>query len=103
MLLFLIGFMTVTAIKNPYDEHTLNSLEALSLLSSAITVYCGLFYIANSSFKEDKNCKLSDTKAEYSPNDPRGPAFPLFGDRDRSPRIPRLVGLLLSSRNADHD
>ena len=57
MLLFLIGFMTVTAIKNPYDEHALNSLEALSLLSSAITVYCGLFYIANSSFKEDQNCK----------------------------------------------
>jgi hypothetical protein len=63
MLLFLIGFMTVTAIKNPYEEHTLNSLEALSLLSSAITVYCGLFYIANSSFKEDKNCKLSDTNS----------------------------------------
>lgn len=57
MLLFLIGFMTVTAMKQPYANHALNSLEAISLLSSSITVYCGIFYIANSSFKEDKNCK----------------------------------------------
>jgi hypothetical protein len=26
-------------------------------MSSAITVYCGLFYIADASFKEESGCK----------------------------------------------
>ena len=38
-----------------------------------------------------------------SPNEPGGPALPLFSDRDCTPHIPRLVGLLLPSGDADHD
>lgn len=57
MLIFLIFCLTVTASKQPFANHWLNTLEALSLLSSGVTVYCGLFYIAKASFKSDQSCK----------------------------------------------
>jgi hypothetical protein len=56
-LVFLIVCLTVTAMKQPFTNHFLNSLESLSLMSSSITVYCGLFYISNASFREDLGCK----------------------------------------------
>jgi hypothetical protein len=51
--------MAITAMKQPFDNHSLNQLEAFSLLSSAITVYCGLFYIAKASFKKEKNFSMT--------------------------------------------
>lgn len=38
----------------PFTHFCLNNLESISLLSSAITVYCGLFYIADNSFSDCK-------------------------------------------------
>jgi hypothetical protein len=55
LLVFLILCLTLTAAKNPFTNHYLNSLEAISLLSSAVTVYCGIFYIAKASFKTESN------------------------------------------------
>ncbi|TNV88036.1 hypothetical protein FGO68_gene5296 [Halteria grandinella] len=63
MLLFLILCLTLTAAKQPFANHFLNSLEALSLLSSAVTVYCGLFYIAKASFKKESSFEMT-TEAE---------------------------------------
>jgi hypothetical protein len=60
MLLFLVIIMAITAIKQPFANHNLNQLEALSLLSSAITVYCGLFYIAKASFKAEKSFTMTN-------------------------------------------
>jgi len=39
----------MTIIKQPYVHDSLNHLEAVSLLSSAITVYCGVFFIVDGS------------------------------------------------------
>lgn len=55
ILLFLIICLTITAVRTPFTNHFLNSLEALSLMSSAITVYCGIFFIADAS---DLDCKI---------------------------------------------
>ena len=57
LLLFLILCLAVSAVKQPFANHYLNSLEAFSLLSSSITIYCGIFFIADASFKEEDNCK----------------------------------------------
>lgn len=59
MLFFLIVCLTITAAKQPFANHYLNNLEALSLLSSAVTVYCGLFYIAKASFKKESSFEMS--------------------------------------------
>ena len=36
----------------------LNTLDTLSLLSSAITVYCGIFFIADSSLGNGSQCNI---------------------------------------------
>jgi hypothetical protein len=47
-LLALIFFVALTALKQPYTKYYLNNLETLSLITSAVSVYCGVFFIANS-------------------------------------------------------
>eukprot|EP00347_Sterkiella_histriomuscorum_P011701 403371438 len=42
IVLCLVG----NTFKQPFDNYHLNNLETLSLLSSALTIYCGIFYIA---------------------------------------------------------
>ncbi len=53
MLVFLALNMGITSIKRPFENFWLNSLEELSLLSSTITVFCGIFFIANDQLKPD--------------------------------------------------
>ncbi|TNV88176.1 hypothetical protein FGO68_gene8013 [Halteria grandinella] len=60
ILLFLILCLSATAVKQPFANLPLNSLESISLMSSAITVYCGLFYIADAQFKADSDFSMSD-------------------------------------------
>lgn len=57
MLVFLTLCMGLTGIKRPFDNVWLNSLEELSLLSSSITVFCGIFFIANNQMKPESGCK----------------------------------------------
>lgn len=49
--------IALTSMKQPYINALLNNLEQLSLLSSLLTVYCGLFYIADHNFREEYECK----------------------------------------------
>jgi hypothetical protein len=37
----------VNSKKKPFSTIALNDLETMSLITSMITVYCGLFFIAN--------------------------------------------------------
>ena len=55
MLVFLlmILFLILNMRKKPFVSMTINDLETISLLTSAITIYCGVFYISNVS-AEDK-------------------------------------------------
>lgn len=46
ILVFIILCLVANTFKQPFDNHHLNNLETLSLLCSALTIYCGLFYIA---------------------------------------------------------
>ena len=42
-------FLVLTARKRPFISEPLFDLEALSLATGMITVYCGLFYLADTS------------------------------------------------------
>jgi hypothetical protein len=58
IFLLLILAISLNTVRQPFGTLELNSLESLSLLTSAITVYCGLFYISDASFAENKSgCK----------------------------------------------
>ena len=57
-LVFLTLNLAITIYKQPYVNFKLNRLEAISLLTSAITVYCGIFFILDKSFKDDVSCNF---------------------------------------------
>ncbi|TNV88127.1 hypothetical protein FGO68_gene3291 [Halteria grandinella] len=59
-LIFLVLCVSLTAFKRPFTNHFLNNLEQLSLMSSALTVYCGLFFISDNSFKSELNFHMSN-------------------------------------------
>jgi hypothetical protein len=46
-VLVLVIFLILTARKRPFILDPLFDLEALSLATQMITVYCGLFYLAD--------------------------------------------------------
>ena len=43
----LIVFLYYTLIKEPFAQIGLNNLETLSLITSMISIYCGIFYISD--------------------------------------------------------
>jgi hypothetical protein len=47
VFILLIGFLIVNLKKKPFATVALNDLETLSLVTSTITVYCGIFFISN--------------------------------------------------------
>ena len=57
VLLLLIVFFYVNTEKEPFQTKTLNDLETLSLATSMVTIYCGLYF-------------LSNLPLEWVPNDP---------------------------------
>ena len=46
-LLFLVVFIVITANMKPFLSRKLNNLELISLISSNITIYCGVFYLTS--------------------------------------------------------
>jgi hypothetical protein len=48
-LLVLVLFLVLTARKRPFIGEALFDLEAISLATAMISVYCGLFYLADTS------------------------------------------------------
>ena len=47
VFLLLIGFFFVNMKKQPFQTTVLNDLETLSLVTSMVTIYCGLFFLSN--------------------------------------------------------
>jgi len=57
VFMFVIFFLVVNLKKKPFSQVALNDLETLSLSTSMITIYCGIFF-------------LSDMPEVYNSNDP---------------------------------
>jgi hypothetical protein len=47
--LILVVFLVLTSRKRPFVNEPLFDLEAISIATAMITVYCGLFYLADTS------------------------------------------------------
>ena len=47
VFIILILFLTLNLKAQPFSTIELNDLETLSLISSLITIYCGLFFLSN--------------------------------------------------------
>ena len=63
VILLLITFLFFTIRKKPYQTRRLNELEIVSLLTSSITIYCGVFFLSHrdmneSTFTPNEDCKL---------------------------------------------
>jgi hypothetical protein len=43
----MIGFLIANLKKKPYVSMVLNDLETFSLITSAVSIYCGIFFIAD--------------------------------------------------------
>jgi hypothetical protein len=64
--MFLVFSVTLNTAYMPFNKHFLNNLESLSLISSSITVYCGLYYISSDSIKaDDLTCKISKSYIHF--------------------------------------
>lgn len=63
VLLLLIFFILLTLHKKPYHSRKLNDLEIVSLVTSCIAFYCGLYFLSSKSpddpsFVTSKDCKF---------------------------------------------
>ncbi|CDW85402.1 UNKNOWN [Stylonychia lemnae] len=47
VLLMLIFFMSINITKQPFQTKTLNELETLSLITSLLSIFCGVFFIVS--------------------------------------------------------
>eukprot|EP00347_Sterkiella_histriomuscorum_P009701 403340212 len=47
VLLMLILFMSINLTKSPFITVTLNQLESISIVSSILTIFCGIFFIVS--------------------------------------------------------
>ena len=52
VILLLINFLFFTIRKKPYQTRRLNELEISSLLTSSITIYCGVFFLSHRDMNE---------------------------------------------------
>ena len=62
VMMLLVFFIIITLKKKPYISRKLNGLEIVSLISSYLTFYCGLFFLSSKesgdpSFETSKDCK----------------------------------------------
>jgi len=47
VFVIMIGFLIANLKKKPYVSMALNDLETFSLITSAVSIYCGIFFIAD--------------------------------------------------------
>ena len=64
VLVLLLIFVVLTIRRKPYKSRKLNDLEVFSLVTSAITIYCGVFFLSSrprsdASFQESRDFFLS--------------------------------------------
>ena len=71
VFLLLILFSLLHTLHQPYSFQTLNHLEAISLFSQMITVYCGVFYISDMPQvynSKDPNVRQADNGCKHTVN-----------------------------------
>lgn len=47
LIILLVLYLFYTVIRRPFNTRRLNELEIVSLISSSITIYCGIFFISS--------------------------------------------------------
>ncbi|CDW74640.1 UNKNOWN [Stylonychia lemnae] len=63
VLMMLIIFMAINLTKQPFQTQTLNELETLSLITSLLTIFCGVFFIVSVDQTDlQSNQNLSDSQ-----------------------------------------
>ena len=45
--MLVVVFLYLTLMKKPFSILALNDLETISLVTSMITIYCGIFYLSD--------------------------------------------------------
>ena len=66
--MILVAFLLITIKKKPFQTVILNNLETLSLITSNITIFCGLFFILDINsvtINEDSTSSSSNTTGVY--------------------------------------
>ena len=66
LLIMLVVFLQANSNNRPFAERALNDIEALSLATQIVTIYCGIFFISakdplSSNFDKNKDFQLSNT------------------------------------------
>ena len=61
LLLVLVAFLQVNNLRRPFAVRALNDIEGISLMTSMITIYCGLFFIAS----KDKNSESFNANKDF--------------------------------------
>jgi hypothetical protein len=59
VFVIMIGFLIANLKKKPYVAMALNDLETFSLITSAISIYCGIFFISDVPAKDMKDVPQS--------------------------------------------
>jgi hypothetical protein len=47
LLILLVFFMQINNLRRPFINRSLNDIENMSLMTTVVTIYCGLFYISS--------------------------------------------------------
>jgi len=61
LLLLLVTFLQINNLMRPFAARALNDIESISLITSIITIYCGLFFIAS----KDKNSESFNPNEDF--------------------------------------
>lgn len=59
VFVIMIGFLIANLKKKPYVSMALNDLETFSLITSAVSIYCGIFFISDIPAKDLKSVPQS--------------------------------------------
>jgi hypothetical protein len=59
VFLLMIAFLVANLKKKPYLSISLNDLETISLLTSTLSIYCGIFFITDIPSKDVPNLPMS--------------------------------------------
>ena len=62
LLILLMGFLQANNSRRPFLARQLNDIEALSMATQIVTIYCGIFFI---SAKTDRNSETFDPNKDF--------------------------------------
>ena len=62
ILIVLVIFIQINNLRRPFADRALNEIENLSLMTSTITIYCGIFFLS----AKDPNSQSFDKNRDFS-------------------------------------